>query len=432
QPALTAAPESHYKRYVNAPARGVGDVRLGRLLQEELRRRLPKYMVPSAVLVLESWPLTPNGKIDRRALPPPPRPPEEQYRGPRTPQEEMLCEIFAEVLGLERVGIDENFFELGGHSLMATRLVSRVRARLGVELQIHTLFENQTVAELALRLREATQGRPPLVRQQRPGQLPLSYAQQRLWFIDQLGGSSAEYNMPLALRLKGELAVEALERRIQTTLSRPKTLRPRFIDVDAQPVQIIEPYLEIELPLDDLSQLDEAEQRRQVAAAARREEEQPFDLRNGPVLRVKLLKISEQEHILLQTFHHIVSDGWSQGVFNRELKVLYEAYREGGDSPLPPLGIQYADFTLWQRDWLDQGALEAGLQYWREQLAGIPERLELPTDRPRPAVQTFAARMHSIRLDAKQLAGLKQLSQEHQASLYMTLLSCFGVLLGRY
>src|SRR5262249_1555713 len=297
---------------------------------------------------------------------------------------------------------------------------------------IHTLFENQTVAELALRLREATQGRPPLVRQQRPGQLPLSYAQQRLWFIDQLGGSSAEYNMPLALRLKGELDVEALERAIQTIVDGHGSLRTNFTDVDGQRVQIIEPYLEIELPLDDLSQLDEVEQRRQVAAAARREEEQPFDLRTGPVLRVRLLKLGEQEHILLETFHHIVSDGWSQGVFNRELKVLYEAYREGGDSPLAPLGVQYADFTLWQRDWLDQGALDAGLEYWRERLAGIPERLELPADRPRPAVRTLVADMHSIRLNAERLAELKQLSQEHQASLYMTLLSCFGVLLGRY
>src|SRR5262249_20562552 len=218
----------------------------------------------------------------------------------------------------------------------------------------------------------------------------------------------------------------------QTIVDRHESLRTRFIDVDGQPVQIIEPQLKIELPLEDLSQLDEVEQRRQVAAAVQREEQEPFDLRSGPVLRVKLLKISEQEHILLETFHHIVSDGWSQGIFNGELKVLYEAYREGGENPLEPLGVQYADFTLWQRDWLDQGALDAGLQYWRERLAGIPDRLELPTDRPRPEVQTFAAQVHSIKLDAERLAELKQLSKEHQSSLYMTLLSCFGVLLGRY
>src|SRR5262249_60040704 len=194
-------PASFYKQYVNAPARSLGEARVGRKLREDLREKLPEYMVPSAILVLESWPLTPNGKIDRRALPAPHRQRTGQYRAPRTPQEEMLCEIFAEVLSLDRVGIDENFFELGGHSLMATRLASRVRARLGIELQIRYLFESPTVGELVLRLREATKGRPPLVRGQRHELLPLSYAQQRLWFIDQLEGSSAQYNMPQALRL---------------------------------------------------------------------------------------------------------------------------------------------------------------------------------------------------------------------------------------
>src|SRR5262249_41658272 len=193
RPSLGEAPVSLYKRFVNAPARSLGDAGLGRKLQEHLRERLPDYMVPGVIMMMASWPLTPNGKIDRRALPAPQRQRMEQYRGPRTPQEEMLCEIFADVLGLDRVGIDENFFELGGHSLVATQLVSRVRARLGVELQIRAMFESPTVAELALRLREAAHGRPPLVLKQRPEQLPLSYAQQRLWFIDQLEGSSAEY-----------------------------------------------------------------------------------------------------------------------------------------------------------------------------------------------------------------------------------------------
>src|SRR5262249_16424206 len=238
QQGLGEAPANHYKQFANAPTRSVGDARLGRLLQEGLRERLPDYMVPSAIIVVESWPLTPNGKIDRQALPAPQRQREEQYRAPRTPQEEMLCEIFAEVLGLERVGIDENFFEMGGHSLMATQLVSRVRARLGVELQIHTLFEYQTVAELAQRLREATEGRPPLVPQRRPEKLPLSYAQQRLWFIDQLEGSSTEYNMPQALRLKGELDVDALGRAIRSIVDRHESLRTHFIAIDGNPVQI--------------------------------------------------------------------------------------------------------------------------------------------------------------------------------------------------
>src|SRR5262249_9526514 len=209
---------------------------------------------------------------------------------------------------------------------------------------------------------------------------------------------------------------------------RHESLRTHFIDVDGQPVQIIVQHLQIEVPLDDLSQLDEAEQQRRVAAEMRGEQETPFDLRTGPVLRVKLLKLGEQEHILLETLHHIVSDGWSQAVFNYELKVLYEAYREGGENPLEALSVQYTDFALWQREWLDQGALDSGLEYWREQLAGIPERLELPADRPRPAMQTFAADIHGIKLSAQQLAELKQFSQERQASLYMTLLGVFAVL----
>src|SRR5262249_9674178 len=280
-----------------APVRSAGDVGLGRLLQEELHKMLPRYMVPSAIVVVENWPLTPNGKIDRRALPSPYRQKEEHYRAPRTPQEALLCEISAKVLGLDRVGMAENFLELGGQSLIATRLVSRVWAGLGVELQIRALFEYQTVAELALRLREAEQGRPPLMRQERPERLPLSYAQQRLWFIDQLEGSSREYNVPQAMRLRGELNVEALRRTICSIVDRHESLRPHFIEIDGRPIQIIEPKLEIELPMEDLSLLDEAGQEKRVAAEMQREWEGPFDLRHGPVLRMKLLKLGEREHV---------------------------------------------------------------------------------------------------------------------------------------
>ncbi|MCA1702416.1 MAG: condensation domain-containing protein, partial [Actinobacteria bacterium] len=431
QQAVTEVLRSSYRRYGNAPSRSVGDAKQGRILQEHLRQSLPDYMVPSAVLVVPCWPLTPNGKLDRRALPVPERQ-SEGYRALRTLEEEMLCEIFAEVLSLERVGLDDNFFELGGHSLMATRLVSRVRATLGVELAIRTLFESPTVAELALHLQEAKEGRPPLVRHVRPERLPLSYAQERLWFIDRFEGTSVEYNMPEALRLRGELDLRALVQTIQTLVQRHESLRTHFAEVDGVPIQIIAPALHLPLPVEDLSVLDEAARPQRVAAALRWEWQEPFDLACGPLLRVKLLKLGAQEHILLRTCHHIVSDGWSQGLFNREFMLLYEAFRQGRESSLEPLAVQYADFALWQRAWLDEERLGSGLAYWKQQLADIPERLELPTDRPRPVMQTFAADLCSVTLPAQRLAALQRLSQENQATLYMTLLSAFAVLLHRY
>jgi len=245
-----------------------------------------------------------------------------------------------------------------------------------------------------------------LEKKARPEKLPLSYAQQRLWFIDRLQGSrSTEYNVPQALRLKGKLEREALEKAIQAIVERHESLRTHFEEVGGEPVQVIEQGVRIELPVEDLSGWDEAEQRERVKAAMDLELKQPFDLSRGPVLRVKLLKLGEEEHIFLRTLHHIVSDAWSQAVFNRELTVLYEAYAEGREEPLKPLKVQYADFALWQREWLDGGALEEGLRYWKQQLEGIPERLELPTDRPRPAVQTFEAEVCGLTLSREVVEG---------------------------
>jgi acyl carrier protein len=406
---------------------------LGRIVRSHLRQKLPEYMVPSAIVVLDELPLTANGKVDRKALPAPDLSVSSaKYRGPRTPQEEILCDLFAEVLGVERIGLDDNFFELGGHSLLATRLVSRIRGVLGVEVAIRTLFEAPRVGELGPRLRESEERRPPLQGELRPERLPLSYAQQRLWFLDQLGGTSTEYNMPGGLRLRGALDKEALERAINTIVERHESLRTHFEEVEGEAMQAIEPALRLEVPEEDLRGLEEGGQREREKAALRQEGEQPFDLTRGPVLRVKLLKLGEQEHVLLRTMHHIVSDGWSEGVFNRELMVLYEAYREGRENPLKPLAVQYADFALWQRKWLEGGALDEGLKYWKEQLAGIPERLELPLDRSRPAVQTFAADICHVDLPAELTSGLKRVSRENQATLYMTLLAGFAVLMQRY
>ena len=401
-------------------------------LRQQLTQRLPDYMVPAAITMLDRFPLTPNGKIDRKALPAPEFTSTAGYREPRTPQEEILCELFAEVLGVERVGLDDNFFELGGHSLLAVSLVSRIQAQLGIEVAIDMLFESPSVGELGPRLREERKGRAQLVRQERPERLPLSYAQQRLWFIDRLEGTSTEYNVPQAVRLRGELDLGALEKAINRIVERHESLRTHFEEEGGEPVQVIEPELRIEVPVEDLSGLGEQVQQQRVLEALRREGAQPFDLAHGPVMRIKLLKLGQQEHILLRTMHHIVSDGWSAGIFNREFAVLYEAYREGREDPLKPLAVQYADFALWQRSWLEGGALDEGLGYWKKQLAGMPEQLELPTDRPRPAVRTFEAEACQQVVSAAQVAGLKRLSEEHQATLYMTLLAAFGVLLSRY
>ena len=226
-------------------------------LRGALSERLPEYMVPAAFVVLEALPLTPSGKLDRRALPAPERQGEERYRGPRTPEEQLLCELYAEVLGLERVGIDENFFALGGHSLLATRLISRVRAVLGVELPVRALFEAPSVAALVSRLREGRPARPALLAQVRPARLPLSYAQQRLWFIDQLEGGSTEYHMPWALRLRGELDLPALERTINAIVARHESLRTHFVELDGEPFQRIVPGLRLDVPVEDLSEREE-------------------------------------------------------------------------------------------------------------------------------------------------------------------------------
>src|SRR5579864_2859248 len=267
---------------------------------------------------------------------------------------------------------------------------------------------------------------------ERPERLALSYGQQRLWFIDRLQGGSAEYNVAEALRLRGELKVEALERTINTIVERHESLRTHFAEVEGSPVQVIEGVQRVEIAMVDLREWEGEEQQERVRELMGEEGAEAFDLERGPVLRLKLLKLGEKEHVLLRTMHHIVSDGWSQGVFNREFMVLYEAYEQGRENPLPPLRVQYADFALWQRRELESGGLEAGLKYWKEQLRGIPERLELATDRARPGLQTFGAEAVNVRLDAEQVKQLKRVSREKQATLYMSLLAGFGVLLGRY
>ncbi len=400
-------------------------------LRRDLSARLPDYMVPSAFVSLPVLPLTPNGKLDRRALPAPERQ-TESYRAPRMPEEEMLCGIFADVLSLDRIGVDDNFFALGGHSLTATRLVSQIRAMLKIDVPLKLLFEAPSVAQLAPYLRGAQERRIPLVRQDRPERIPLSNSQQRLWFIDQLEGSSAQYNLPEALRLRGDLDVAALRLSIRAIVQRHETLRTHFAYADGFPFQVIAPELKVELPVEDLSTLLESEQQTRVLAALNQEFERPFDLSRGPLLRMRLFKLAERDYIFLRTLHHIISDGWSQAVFNNEFMQVYEAFHQGEANPLPPLTVQYADYAIWQRRWLTEEKVASDLQYWKTHLAGIPEQLELPKDRPRQSRRTYGADVCSITVPAETLAALKRVSHAYNATLYMTLMSAFALLLQRY
>ncbi|HEU4558073.1 MAG TPA: amino acid adenylation domain-containing protein, partial [Longimicrobium sp.] len=413
----------------------VGGVDPGEL-RTHVRQSLPEYMVPAAFVVLDRLPLTPNGKLDRDALPAPEfASAEETYVAPRTPAEEVLAGIWAEVLRLERAGVTDNFFELGGHSLLATRVISRIREVFGVELPLRALFEGPTIAEMAVRVEEMRRAElpvlPPVVPVERTGPLPLSFAQERLWFIDQLEPGSAVYNIPMAWHLGGALDRAALERSLGEIVRRHESLRTVFTEVDGSPLQVIAPFGGFVLPVEDLSGLGED----RAAAVRRRVDEEAgraFDLAAGPLFRATLLRVDEGEHVLLLVMHHIVSDGWSMGVFFRELSALYGAYRDGGESPLPELAVQYADYAVWQRSQLAGDALGRQLSYWKEQLAGAPELLELPTDHPRPAVQTFRGEWAGVNFPPELLERLRALGRSEGATLYMVLLGAFQVLLSRY
>src|SRR6185312_7110974 len=409
-------------------------------LRDFLRAKLPAHMIPGAFVLLDELPLTANGKVDRQALPvPEQKRPElaEAYEAPRTAVEEIVAGIWAQVLGVERVGRNDNFFELGGHSLLATQVISRVRQACGVEVGLRRIFESATVAGLAESVEEELKAggelvTPALQRAARGEQLPLSFAQQRLWFLDQLEPGRAVYNVPAAVRLEGPLNVKALEQTLSEVVRRHEVLRTTFELVQGEPVQVIGKAEAVGLPLIDLSQWPESEREAEAERLAREEAQRPFDLRLGPLLRARLVRLSESEHLLLFTMHHIISDGWSVGLLLREVTRLYEAYAQGESSPLSELGIQYADYAVWQREWLQGAVLEEQLKYWREQLKGAPGVLELPTDRARPAVQSFRGGRQRIELAAGLTEQLKALSQREEVTLFMTLLAGFQVLLWRY
>ncbi len=409
-------------------------------VNEYLRDKLPEYMVPSAIVMLGELPLTANGKVDRRALPEP-LPTgmgDNEQVAARTPLEEILVAIWRDMLQVDAVGVHDNFFELGGHSLLATRLISRLRHQLSVEVPLHTLFETPTISGFAARMEQllgfdgGSGSLPELVVGARPERLPLSYAQERLWFIDRLQPHSAAYNLPLAVRLRGALNFEALRRSLQRVIDRHESLRTTFVMEDGESYQVVADQLLLELPVVDVSGLDAAERERHVAQLLAAQASEGFDLSRGPLLRAQIIKLAEEEHIAVLTMHHIISDGWSLGVLIRELTVFYNAaVDKHSSSELSTLPLQYADYALWQKEWLTGGALAAQLNYWREQLAGAPV-LELPNDKPRPVMQSMRGGHEAFRVSAELTEQLRALALREGATLFMVLLAVFEALLARY
>jgi amino acid adenylation domain-containing protein len=405
-----------------------------------LKDKLPEHMVPAVFLMLDRFPLTPNGKVDRRGLPAPgdARPElNKAFVEFRTPTEELLVDMWSQVLGVERVGIYDDFFDLGGHSLLATQVVSRIRETFQVEMPLRRLFETPTVAGLAESLELSRRGDKslqltPIQPVPRDGDLPLSFAQQRLWFIDQLDPGNSVYNFPVAVRLKGSLNLPALEQSLNEIVRRHEALRTTFSTVDGQPTQLIASRLNIGLPVADLRELCEVAREKEVQRLVVEEVRRPFDLEKGPLLRASVLRLAEDEQVGLLTMHHIVSDGWSAGILVREMATLYQAYCSESPSPLPELPIQYADFAYWQREWLQGEVLQRQIDYWKKQLDGAPPLLELPEDHPRPAVQTFRGGHQSLLLPKAVGSGLHALCREEAATLFMTLLAAFKVLLQCY
>ncbi|HEY2232001.1 MAG TPA: amino acid adenylation domain-containing protein, partial [Candidatus Angelobacter sp.] len=400
-------------------------------LRKHLIRKLPEYMVPAAYVRLEKLPLTANGKLDRKALPAPELP-EIGRRKPRTAQEEILAELFAEVLGLKEVGIDDNFFALGGHSLLIIGLVSRIRSTLGAEISLRDLFEAPTVELLGERLLQSHSAHPPLRKVSRPAEIPLSFAQQRLWFLDQLQPGSRAYNVPLAVRLKGILPAKVMERVFEELVRRHEALRTTFEAVEGVARQVIVPPSKFSLPLTDLSSLPQENRETEALRLTRAETDKPFDLGRGPLLRAHLLRLAEQDHLLLLTMHHIVTDGWSMGIIMQEIARLYEAYLKNEDPGLPELGIQYADYAIWQREWLQGETLERQLAYWEKQLANLPHVHGLALDRPRPAVQTFQGAEYTVEVEQATVEAIKKIAINAQMTFFMALHGVFALLLSRY
>ncbi|MGG5219897.1 amino acid adenylation domain-containing protein [Pseudomonas syringae pv. coryli] len=397
-------------------------------LKSQLRAHLPDYMVPTHFIVLDSMPLTANGKLDRKALPAPDASQlQATYSAPQGELEQQLAAIWADVLKLERVGRSDNFFELGGHSLLATQVISRIRQQLDVELSLRDLFEARDLAAFALAA-GAGQGNdaPRFIKADRTQPLGLSYAQQRQWFLWQLDPQNTAYIIPAALRLRGSLDIAALEHSFSALIARHETLRTTFRQQGEQALQIIHPPRALILSVESLPSGQTLE------ACVQQEMQRPFDLEQGPLLRVRLLNLNTDEHVLILTQHHIVSDGWSMPIMVDELVRLYEGYSQGREVSLTALDLQYADYALWQRTWMEAGEQARQLDYWKQQLGDQQPILELPADYPRPVVQSHAGARLAVELEPALIDGLKQVARQQGVTLFMLLLASFQSLLHRH
>ncbi|KFU81851.1 non-ribosomal peptide synthase domain TIGR01720/amino acid adenylation domain-containing protein [Amycolatopsis lurida] len=392
----------------------VGDTRG---LRDWLRDRLPDHLVPSAFVALDALPLTRNGKVDKRALPAPDRDAAAEYVAPRTETERRVAAVWAEVLKLDRIGVTDNFFELGGDSILSMRITSRVRTELGADVSPRALFTAPTLGRFAGALPDRRAGTRPIPVVARDGALPLSFAQQRLWFLDEFEPGGAEYLSPTALLLRGELDVAVLKQALDLLVARHESLRTTFDAIDGRGVQVVHEPSGVDLQVEEFDE--------DVLA---REASRPFDLRTGPLLRARLFRRTSEEHVLLLALHHIVTDGWSAGVLAAELDEVYTALVRGEDPELPELPVQYADFASWQRELLDGPELAGQLDHWRERLAGL-EPLELPTDRPRPAVRTTEGEWMGFELPADVVTKLRELATAQDGTLFMTLVAACQVLL---
>jgi amino acid adenylation domain-containing protein len=424
------------KRLVAYYVSAAGDAAGAEALRAHLADRLPGYMIPAAFVRVESIPLTANGKVDRRALPEPGADAYAAgvYEAPQGEIETALAAIWAKLLklDLERVGRRDDFFELGGHSLLAIRAITLIREALSIDVSVRDVFARPVLNDLAELLHDAARSElPPIVAAERRDRMPVSFAQQRLWFLAEVEGAGHAYHMPFGFRLQGELDAGALQAALDRIVARHESLRTTFATADGEPVQVIAPaeHARFDLRHEDVRERGDAETHVRRLAAA--EAAAPFDLERGPVIRGVLVRDGETSHTLLITMHHIVSDGWSMGVFFKELSALYDAFAHGRPDPLAPLAVQYADYALWQRRWLTGDVLQRQASYWANALAGAPALLNVPLDRPRPAVQEHGGATVPFALDAELTAALKRLSRRHGTTLFMTLIAAWGALLAR-
>ncbi len=409
-------------------------------LRELLQNVLPDYMIPALFVPLESLPLTPNGKVDRHAL----RIPQEmdissqgQFVAPRSAEEEIIAGIFAEILNIKNIGATDNFFEIGGHSLLATQVISRITDSFKTELPLRDIFQAPTVEQLALRvktaqLRSEQIESAPITPVDRNQKLPLSFAQQRLWFLDQLEPGSPFYNIPSAYRISGKLDIRALTESMQKMVERHEILRTLFTTENGKAYQHILDRLQVNIPQTDLRDLSKKERTKTIRELILKEAQKPFDLSRGPLFRTGIILLSDKEFVLLLTMHHIISDAWSMRIFIKEMAALYNSIKKKQPINLPAPELQYADYAYWQRNWLQGDVLEKQLRFWKEQLGSSNFTLDLPIAKTRPSVQTYRGSHLAFELEPALSEQLKAFTQKQSATLFMTTLAAFNVLLFRY